>query len=83
MTPAQHATNTGALGRPADTTHEQVVGLPITRLKYSDGLHAVRSYWRPSEAERQAITAGALVYLEVWGRTHAPLFVGVDGVPAL
>lgn len=80
MTPAQHVTNTGALGRPADTTADEVVGLPITRIKYEDGTDAVRSFWRPTAEERAAIAAGALVSLDVWGRTHAPLYIGVDGV---
>jgi hypothetical protein len=82
MTPAQHVTNTGALGRPAGTTHEQVIGLPITRIQYPDGKPGVRSFWRPSDAEREAIAAGALVSLDVWGPTHAPLYIGVDGVDA-
>jgi len=80
MTPAQHVTNTGALGRPADTTRDEVVGLPITRMTYEGGMEAVRSYWRPTPEEREAIAAGALVCLEVWGRTHAPVLLAVDGV---
>jgi hypothetical protein len=79
MNPAQHVTHTGALGRPDGTTHQEVVGLPITRIRYEAAQRdAVRSYWRPTDSERKAIASGALVYLEVLGRTHAPLIIGVD-----
>jgi hypothetical protein len=80
MNPAQHVTNTGALGRPVGTTHDEVVGLPITRITYEGGMQAVRSFWRPTPEEIAAISAGALVSLDIWGNTHAPVLLAVDGV---
>jgi hypothetical protein len=76
----QHHTNNAVLGAPPGVSSDNCRALPITRVQYQDGTPAVQSFWQPSAAERAAIVAGAPILLQVWGVTHAPLYVGVDGV---
>lgn len=48
------------------------------------GCHVVQSFWKPSSDELALLLSGACVMLSVFGRTHAPLSVGVAawrGVP--
>lgn len=82
MRQTQHPSNNSVLGAPPGVGIEACTALAITRVQFPDGTPAVRSYWRPTDAERAAIASGALVELTVWGTTHAPLYVGVDGVDA-
>lgn len=51
---------------------------PARHTSNNDVLGVV-SYWRPGPDELRLLNAGALVRLSVIGRTHPPLFVGVDG----
>jgi hypothetical protein len=76
----QHPSNNDVLGAPPGVTAEDCRALPITRVMFTNGIPAVWSYWRPSPAEREAIAAGGLVQLSIWGRTHSPVHVSVDGV---
>jgi hypothetical protein len=43
-------------------------------------MDGVRSYWQPNAEERKAIAEGALVLFSCWGRTHPPVWIGVDGL---
>lgn len=72
----QHPTNNSVLAAPHGASIEQCRALPVTRLQYPDG-QAVRSYWHPTDAERQAIANGHPIAVEVWGTTHPPMYVGV------
>jgi hypothetical protein len=38
------------------------------------------SFWKPTPEELQKLNAGEPVYLQVWDRTHCPLYIGV-GTP--
>jgi len=77
----QHPSNNDILRPPPGVTIEECAPLAITRIVYAPtSLPGVRSYWRPSEAERKAIAEGALVMFQVWGNTHPPIFIGVDGI---
>lgn len=80
MHPTQHPSNNDVLRAPPGQTVEQCRPLAITRAKYEDGTPVVQSFWRPSDAERAALAAGASVCLQIVGLTHPPLWVGVDGV---
>lgn len=75
----QHPSNTGVLGAPPGVPIDECNALPITRIRYSDGMPAVVSYWRPTAAELELLAQGHAVRLTVLGTTHAPLMLGVDG----
>lgn len=80
MRPTQHVSNNDVLRAPSGATVEECTPLAITRAKYPDGLEVVMSYWRPTDAERRAVADGALIMFQCWGRTHPPVYLGVDGV---
>jgi hypothetical protein len=82
MRPTQHPSNNTVLRPPPGATIEECTPLPITRRQYANGQDVVLSYWRPSDAERKAIAEGALIEFHAWGRTHPPVFIGVEGVAA-
>lgn len=81
MRPTQHPSNNDVLGAPLGVPIDECKALPITRVRYDNGMPAVWSFWQPSDAERAAIAAGAPVMLSCWGMTHPPVALGVDGVP--
>jgi hypothetical protein len=78
--PTQHPTNNDVLRAPPGVPIEECTPLAITRAQYPNGDHVVQSYWRPTDAERKAIAEGALVVFTCWGRTHPPVYIGVDGI---
>jgi hypothetical protein len=78
--PTQHPSNNDVLRAPPSMGVEQCRPLAITRVKYSDGMPGVWSYWEPTDAERAAIAAGALVRVSALGLTHPPIHIGVDGI---
>lgn len=54
--------------------------LPLERTTDSDGRSVLRSRWKPTLEEVDAIQNGALVYLIVWGSGTPPVAIGVEGV---
>ena len=80
MRATQHPSNNFVLGAPPGVGIEACHALAVTRVRYSDGSPAVRSYWRPTAEEAAAIAAGALVCFECWGDTHPPVSLTVEGV---
>lgn len=80
MRPTQHHSNNDVLRSPPGVSVDECRPLAITRVQYTNGIPGVWSYWEPSEAERKAIAAGALVRISAWGVTHPPIAVGVDGI---
>lgn len=80
MRPIQHPSNNDVLGAPKGVSIDECKALPITRVKYPNGMAGVWSYWQPSEAEKQAITNGAPVRFSCLGITHPPVSIGVDGI---
>lgn len=50
--------------------------LPILRMQDTDGVPVTMSFWKPTPEELQQLNAGGVIALHVWGRTHAPLYVG-------
>ena len=75
----QHPSNNDVLRAPAGVTIDDCMALPITRVQYADGTHAVVSYWLPTAEELERLNAGKAIGLLVMGVTHPPLFVAVDG----
>lgn len=55
-----------------------VQDLPVTRLEYDDGTHAVESCWELSEEERQRILETGKVYFLCLGNTHPPIVLKTD-----
>lgn len=80
MRVTQHPSNNDVLGAPAGSSIEECRPAPITRTLYADGTPSVSTYWQPTEAERAAIAAGAMVQVEVLGVTMPPMIVGAEGV---
>lgn len=74
----QHKTNTGILGRPKGVSTLDCEGLPITRVEF-ENTSVVFSYWRPTPEELAALNAGKSVRLGIWGMTHPPVYIGVEG----
>lgn len=79
MNPIQHKSNNDVLAAPPGVPIEECAPLAITRVRFSNGMPAVWSFWQPTEAERKAIAAGAPVRMSCWGRTHPPIALHVDG----
>lgn len=79
MRPMQHSTSNDVLAAPTGVPADVCVPLPVTRLIYPDGSHAVASYWMPSESELALLRVGMPVRIIIGGRTHAPIHIGVDG----
>ncbi len=80
MRPTQHPSNNDVLRAPSGMTMDECRPLAVTRVQYEGGGHGVWSFWQPSEAERAAIAAGAIICVAVMGSTHPPIALGVDGV---
>jgi hypothetical protein len=83
MRATQHPSNNAVLESPPGTSHDVCVNIPVTRITYkaneqAQPLKAVRSYWEPTDAERNAIQDGALIVFECWGVTHPPVVLGVE-----
>jgi hypothetical protein len=76
----QHPSNNDVLGAPRGMAADECVALPITRILYQDPpMDGVVSFWKPTVAELQLLNDGHAVRLSILGRTHPPLYVGVDG----
>ena len=78
MKPIQHPSNNDVLLPPAGASIEECRPLPITRVKYDNGMVGVWSYWQLDDIERQAVAAGAPVVLCAMGLTHPPVVVHVS-----
>ena len=83
MRPTQHPSNNDVLRAPPGVSHEECVPLAITRVLYAnpggEPHPGVVSYWQPSAEQLALLNAGKPVWLSVWGMTHPPLALGVDG----
>lgn len=80
---AQHSTTNRILGAPQGHDHSkgEVLPLPVTVYPETDAQHGrIVSYWRPTDAEKEAIAGGALLELSVFGRSLPPVSLGVEGV---
>ena len=79
MRATQHPSNNDVLGAPPGATIDECHALPITRILYEDGTHAIAHYWKPDGRELNALLAGESVRVIVLARTHSPMSLGVSG----
>lgn len=52
-----------------------VIDLPITRLRYQDGSHAVESCWELSKEELETVKETGKIYFVCIGDTHPPILL--------
>lgn len=55
-----------------------VIDLPITRLEYKDGSHAVESCWELSKEELEKIKETGKLYFVCIGDTHPPILLSAE-----
>lgn len=79
MNKHQHPSNNDVLRPPVGVSHDDCGALPITRIRFAGGEHAVVSYWTPDTAELARLNAGKPILLIVTGNTHPPISMHVDG----
>lgn len=79
MRPIQHRSANDVLGAPSGMAIEDCTALAITRAKFPDGLEVVISHWQPSAEQLALLAQGKPVQLTIWGRTHPPVALGVEG----
>lgn len=76
MKPVKTKNTNSILKAPKDS--ENVIDLPITRLKYNDGQNAVESCWELSEDELQKIIETKKIYFVCMGVTHPPILLSTE-----
>lgn len=73
----KHPACNGALHAP-EGQEESVSTLHVCRgFAEEYGCNVVQSFWKPNAEELALLMAGGCVLLSVFGKTHAPLSVGV------
>ncbi|HXS30679.1 MAG TPA: hypothetical protein VN755_07585 [Steroidobacteraceae bacterium] len=75
----QHPSNNFVLAAPPGVPIEECGALPVTRLKYSNGVNSFLSFWQPTAEQLALLNAGHPVVLEVQGTLHPPVLVAVAG----
>lgn len=55
-----------------------VADLPIARLEYEDGSHAVESCWELSKEELEKVMKTCKVYFVCMGVTHPPILLSTE-----
>jgi hypothetical protein len=73
MKPVKTQNTNSVLKAPEDS--ENVIDLPITRLKYNDGQNAVESCWELSEEELKNVIETKKIYFVCMGETHPPILL--------
>lgn len=66
--------NTNSILRAPEGNND-VIDLPITRLKYEDGSNAVESCWKLSQEELEHVKETGKVYFVCMGQTHPPILL--------
>ena len=74
----QHPSNNHVLGAPSGFEIESCKSLPVTVLSFKDGSTVIRSYWMPTEREKQLIALGLPVILDVMGTGMPPVKLQVE-----
>lgn len=69
--------NTNSILRAPEGS-DNVIDLPITRLKYEDGSNAVESCWELSEEELKKIIETKKIYFVCMGVTHPPILLSAE-----
>lgn len=73
MKPVKTKNANSVLRAPNDS--DNVDDLPITRVQYEDGTHAVESCWEMSEEELEIIKKTGKVFFLAIGATHPPILL--------
>lgn len=82
MKPIKTSSSNHNFGPPRSVTDGSIGDLPC-EITEEDGLRWVRSIWRPSDEEREAIAAGGNVELDVgWIGGFPPVSVNTTDVVA-
>lgn len=69
--------NTNSILRAPEGS-KNVIDLPITRIKYEDGSHAVESCWELSKEELEKVKETGKVYFVCMGDTHPPILLSAE-----
>lgn len=59
---------------------DNVIDLPITRLKFNDGLNAVESCWELSKEELEKVKENGKIYFVCMGVTHPPILLSTESL---
>lgn len=76
MKPVKTETTNAVLKAPE--SQPEVIDLPITRFKFSDGGNGVESCWQLSEEELQKVKETGKVYFICIGDTHPPIMLSAE-----
>ena len=76
MKPVKTKHTNSILGAPKG--NENVIDLPITRLKYEDGSNAIESCWELSKEELEIVNQTGKIYFVCMGVTHPPILLSVE-----
>lgn len=69
--------NTNSILR-APEGNDNVIDLPITRLEFKDGSHAVESCWKLSKEELEKVKETGKIYFVCMGETHPPILLSAE-----
>lgn len=79
MNRVQHPSNNAVLAAPPGAKADEVTAIAVTHVVYADGVQAVLSFWQPTTEELRLLNLGRPVRFGIFGTTHAPVYLGVDG----
>lgn len=69
--------NTNSILKAPKGQEGSIMDLPITRLEYKNGSHAVESCWELSNEELAIIKETGKIYFVCMGVTHPPILLSV------
>jgi hypothetical protein len=73
MKPIKTESSNAVLRAPKDD--DNIDDLPITKLEFLDGTHAIESCWEVSEEEIEIIKKTGKIYFLAEGDTHPPILL--------
>ena len=57
-----------------------VMDLPVTRFKLSNGAPVIESCWQLSEEEIKTIIETGKIYFNIYGSTHPPILLSTESI---
>lgn len=75
----QHPSNNAVLAAPPGSGIDEVAAIAVTHVVYTDGMQSVLSFWQPTAEELKLLNQGKAVRFGIFGTSHAPIYLGVDG----
>lgn len=67
--------HTNSVLKAPEGQEDSVIDLPITRLCFEDGTHAVESCWQLSKKELEEVQKTGKIYFTCMGDTHPPVLL--------